>query len=64
MAISLAAARVNANLTQAEVCAALKIGKTTLVNYESYKTYPDMDRAMKLAELYGCTLGDIKWDNE
>lgn len=64
MAISLAAARVNADLTQAEVCKALKIGKTTLVKYEAYKTFPDIDRATQLAELYGCSLNDIKWTRE
>lgn len=64
MAISLASARVNANLTQSEVCDALKIGKTTLVNYEAYKTFPDMERATKIAELYGCSLNDIRWTKE
>ena len=64
MAISLASARVNADLTQAEVCKALKIGKTTLVNYEAYKTFPDMDRAVQIAELYGCGLDDIRWTKE
>lgn len=61
MAISLAAARVNANLTQIEVCKALKLSKTTLVSYEAYKTFPDIDRATQLAELYGLSLGDIRW---
>lgn len=62
MAMSLAAARVNAKLTQAQVCDALKMSKTTLSNYESYKTSPDMERAKQLADLYGCELDDIKWE--
>ena len=61
MAMSLAAARVNAKLTQSQVCEALNMSKTTLSNYESYKTSPDMDRAKQLADLYGCDLSDIKW---
>lgn len=61
MAISLAAARVNANLTQAQVCKELKMSKNTLVNYEAYKSKPDIDRAKQLASLYGCGLDDIKW---
>lgn len=62
MAISLAAARVNANLTQSQVCETLNMSKTTLSNYETYKTSPDMDRAKQLATLYGCELSDIKWE--
>ena len=59
--MSLAAARVNAKLTQSQVCETLNMSKTTLSNYESYKTSPDMDRAKQLADLYGCDLSDIKW---
>ena len=64
MAMSLAAARVNAKLTQAQVCEVLGISKNTLVNYESYKTSPDIDRANKLADLYKCDLSDIKWSDD
>lgn len=64
MAMSLAAARVNAKLTQTQVCEALKIGKNTIVSYEAYKTKPDIERAKQLAELYGCELDDIKWSDE
>ena len=64
MAISLAAARVNAELSQADVCKALKMSKTTLSNYENYITSPDIERAQKLAELYGCEVGDIRWTSE
>ena len=64
MAMSLAAARVNAKLTQSQVCKALKMSKTTLSSYEAYNTSPDMDRANRLAALYGCELNDIKWSEE
>lgn len=64
MAMSLAAARVNAELSQSDVCRVLGIGKNTLVSYEAYKTSPDMDRATKMAELYGCSLNDIRWTKE
>ena len=64
MAISLAAARVNAKLTKKQVCDMLEIHANTLDNYESYKTKPDIERAIKLAELYGCGLDDIKWSEE
>ena len=64
MAMNLAAARVNANLTRSQVCEALEIGENTLANYELYKTKPNIDRAIQLANLYGCELDDIKWSNE
>lgn len=64
MAISLAAARVNAELTQDDVCKALKIGKNTLSSYEAYNTSPTIDRAKQMAELYGCELSDIRWEKE
>ena len=61
MVITLASARVNAGLTQTDVCKKLKMSKNTLSNYESYKTKPGIERAKQLAELYGCSLDDIKW---
>jgi transcriptional regulator with XRE-family HTH domain len=64
MAMILAAARVNARLTQEEVCKALGMHKNTLASYEAYKTKPDIDRAKQLAALYGCELDDIKWSED
>lgn len=64
MAISLAAARVNAKMTQAQVCEILGISKNTLVNYESYKTSPDIAKANQLAELYKCDMNDIRWSDD
>jgi transcriptional regulator with XRE-family HTH domain len=59
MAITLKAARVNANLTQMEVAERLKISKTTLTNYEKYRTIPSIAMAQKFAELYGLEVDDI-----
>lgn len=64
MKITLAAARVNAGLKQTQVCKALKMSKTTLSNYETGLTKPDIDRAKELVSLYGCELDDIKWGNK
>lgn len=61
MAIQLKAARVNAGFTQDYVCKALKISKTTITNYERYRTKPDIDMAKKLADLYGMNIEDIVW---
>lgn len=59
MAITLKAARVNANLTQAEVVKQLNISKTTLTNYEKYRTIPTISMAQKFAALYGLEVDDI-----
>ena len=60
--MSLASARVDAELTQEEVCAVLEISKNTLLNYEKYRTSPDMDTAKKMAGLYQRPVEDIRWN--
>lgn len=64
MAIHLKAARVNAGYTQEEVVDALrkkgcKISKNTLISYEAYRTMPDIETALNLAELYGMSVDNI-----
>lgn len=59
MAISLKSARVNAELTQKEASKKLGIAKTTLANYEAYRTVPDMEMAKKIAALYKLKIDDI-----
>lgn len=50
--ISLAAARVNAELTQQEVANRLHISKQTIVNWEKGKSEPSASQADMLSELY------------
>lgn len=57
--ISLAAARVNANLTQRDVAKALGISTQTLVNWESGRTEPSANQARALASLYKIKLDYI-----
>lgn len=59
MAVQLKAARVNANLTIAEASTALGISKNTLINYEKYRTKPNIEMSKKIAELYNTTINDI-----
>lgn len=59
MAMKLNAARLNAGYTQKVAAAKLGISKGTLVNYEKYRTKPDIEMSKKMAELYGCTVDDI-----
>lgn len=64
MAITLKAARVNANLTQEEAANKLGISRQTLRNYESYRTKPDIEISKKLSELYNLTVDDIIFFNK
>lgn len=64
MPITLKASRVNAGLTQQHVCKALNISKSSLVNYEKYRTVPDVAVAKRLAELYGTSVDNIIWSKE
>ena len=57
--ISLKAARVNAGLTQAEAAKALGISKSTILNYEKYRTKPDIETSKRMASLYGVSVNDI-----
>lgn len=50
--ISMAAARVNANMTQEEASKELHITKQTLVNWEKGITQPKIEQAEKMSELY------------
>ena len=57
--ISLAAARVNAELTQKDVCKALKITPQTIVNWEKGITSPTAENAQRLVDLYKLDMDDI-----
>lgn len=59
MQISLAAARVNAKLTQRDVAQHMKVSKQTIVNWESGKTEPTINQAKALSELYRMPLDYI-----
>lgn len=64
MAISIKAARVNAELTQAEVVEQLKqlgfsTAQSTLVSWEQGKTSPTVPQFNALCKIYGCTMNDI-----
>jgi DNA-binding XRE family transcriptional regulator len=59
MKITLKAARVNKGLTQMDVAKQLHINKGTLVNYEKYRTIPDIETAKIMADLYGVSVNDL-----
>ena len=51
--ISLAAARVNAEMTQEEVAQRLRISKQTVINWEKGRTIPGVPEIETLARIYG-----------
>ena len=57
--ISMAAARVNAKMTQDEASKALHVTKQTLVNWEKGVTNPKVDQAERMSELYGIPYQNI-----
>lgn len=65
MAITLKAARVNAELTRPAVIERLKdehgveISVNTLANYENKQSQPDITTGKALASIYGLSVDDI-----
>lgn len=50
--ISLAAARVNAEMTQEEVAKEMHVSKNTVVNWEKGKSEPSISQSRELSKLY------------
>lgn len=57
--ISLAAARVNAKLTQEEVANMMKIGKRTIINWEKGVSIPSFSDVKMLSDIYGIPIDNI-----
>lgn len=57
--ISLAAARVNAKLTQEEVANKMKIGKRTIINWEKGVSIPSFSDLNMLSDIYGIPIDNI-----
>jgi DNA-binding XRE family transcriptional regulator len=62
--ISLAAARVNANMTQDQVAEALSISKVTLINWEKGKTKIPFASLVDLCTLYKFPIDHISLPND
>ena len=57
--ISLAAARVNAEMTQTEAAKAMSVSKNILVNWEKGTSKPSITQAKELAAIYKIPLDYI-----
>lgn len=61
MEFTIRQARLFSGLTQKQAAERLKISKSTLANYEAYKTMPSYERANEMAKLYGLSVDVIRW---
>lgn len=59
MAITLRAARVNSNLSQAKAAEMLGVSKATLANYENGKTTPNTKVITLIEKSYGLSYDNI-----
>lgn len=57
--ISLAAARVNAELTQEDVAKLIDVDRSTIRRWEKGEKIPDYDESKKLSEIYKIPLDNI-----
>ena len=57
--ITLKAARVNANISQKTAAEALNIAPSTLRNWESGKSMPNLKHIAPICNLYGVNFDDI-----
>lgn len=57
--ISLAAARVNAGLTQADVACKMKINKQTIVNWENGRVIPKQAQLEMMCRIYSIPVDNI-----
>lgn len=59
--VSLRAKRVDLNLTLEEASKLIGISKYSLYNYEHYKSLPNIDVAIRIADAYKVHLDDLKF---
>lgn len=61
--ISLAAARVNAGMTQRDIAREMHVSKQTIVNWEKGISEPSISQSRELANYYGIPLENIFFAN-
>lgn len=60
--ISLAAARVNAELTQKELAEKCGVSESTIINWENGKSLPNMRKLNALERALGISLDHVRFD--
>ncbi len=56
---TLKAIRINLGLTQMQMAGKLGVSKETYLNYENYKTYPDVNIVKKIIKISKVDFNDI-----
>lgn len=59
MKVSLKSARVNCGLNQQEAAERLGVSRTTLQSWETYKSYPTVEKLPKIEMVYNVKYDDI-----
>ena len=62
--ISLAAARVNAGLTQKEFAKECGVSEATVINWESGKSFPSIGKLSRLEDVLGLSVSNIRWSRK
>jgi transcriptional regulator with XRE-family HTH domain len=62
--ISLAAARVNAGLTQKELAKECNVSEATIINWESGKSLPSIGMLGRLESALGLSLNNIRFERK
>lgn len=58
--ISMAAARINAGLTQKQLASACKVSEGTVINWENGRRLPSLKKLPLLEKAYGIPLDNVK----
>ena len=58
--ISLAAARVDADLTQMDVARSVGVSKNTIIDWEKGRKYPTLEQLEKYCKTCGCSTSDVR----
>lgn len=51
--------RSTRNMTQEQLAMLLGVSRQSVTKWEAEKSYPEMDKLLKLCEIFGCTLDDL-----
>ena len=51
--------RKNAGFKQRDIACALSVNRTTVTKWENGDAFPRIGKALELAELLGCSVGDL-----
>ena len=51
--------RASRNMTQEQLAMLLGVSRQSVTKWEAEKSYPEMDKLLKMCQIFGCTLDDL-----